>query len=51
MNKIEEKYMRYAFSKLYIKACKEQMTKDDRIVSPRMRDIDELKKWYFGNER
>ena len=45
---LQDKSVRYVFHLLWHKACREQMLKDTRLYSSRMRDIEELKKWYFA---
>lgn len=47
MEKIKEARMKYALSELYKKACREQIKIDPRIVSPDMKNIQELREWYF----
>ena len=47
MTKLQDKYVEVGLRLLYIKACKEQVTKDARVVSPRMKEIQDLKDWYF----
>lgn len=46
---LQDKAVRYVFGVLYIKACKEQALKDNRIYSDKMREIEVLKKWYFSS--
>jgi hypothetical protein len=43
----ESEVVNVAFTLLYMRAYKEQAEKDSRIISPRMRDILQLKEWYF----
>lgn len=50
LEEIQEERMKEAFSMLYLKACIEQVSKDARICSPRMKEIQELKLWYFKKE-
>ncbi len=46
-----KRLMKRAFSELYIKACHEQALKDSRICSSKMREVGELKDWYFEGIR
>jgi len=50
MRKIEDlqdRIVTKSFKLMYKKACEEQYKKDDRIISPRMREIWKLRDWYF----
>ncbi len=42
-----KRLMKRAFHELYFKARHEQSLKDSRICSSKMREVEELKEWYF----
>ena len=52
MNKTyKERCIEYAFKELYILACLEQARFDDRLYSPEMKNIKELREWYKSTQK
>jgi hypothetical protein len=56
MSNYKEKVMQFAFKELYMEACIEQIlinscSSDPRIVSPRMKEIRQLRDWYVDKQR
>lgn len=50
MNILKQRYIEFGLSELYKLACIEQAKSDDRLYSPEMKKIEELREWFRGKK-